>query len=374
MLSTGYVFRVPRSGLRVPGYVFRVPAYVFHVERMPVKPSLGKESHMARQSRSGTSKPRLGRGLSSLISSSADLTSAEGQYYSTSEAPPAESPPSSHGLREAPTSALDIPIDDISPNPYQPRREFDEASLADLAQSITRQGILQPLVVSPGNAQTDEKPYILIAGERRLRAARLAGLSAVPCVVRSATPEQMLEWALVENIQRSDLNPVERAEAYRDYMDRFGLTHAQVGERLGQPRTTVVNYLRVLDLGDDVQRMLRSGNLSFGHAKVLAGLVGDPGRQLSLARRVVSGYLSVRQLEALVGQGSSAETPAERVLPARPRPAYLRDTEERLTQAVGTRVSIRPGRAKHTGRIVVEYYSLDDFDRVAGLLGLATEA
>jgi len=270
---------------------------------------------------------------------------------------------------------VDIPLDDIASNPFQPRREFKEDELAELAASIVQQGMIQPLVVVKAQDPGADRPYVLVAGERRLRAARIASLAAVPCIIREADRRQMVEWALVENIQRADLNPLDRARAYREYMDRFSLTHAQAAERLGEPRATVTNYLRILDLEDSVQQMLLDDLLTFGHAKILAGLTGSPQRQVALAKRVAANKLSVRGLERLV-DGAKAPDEARPPAPAGDepgRPAYVRDLEEQLTRAVGTRVSIKPGRATNTGRIVIEYYSLDDFDRIGAALGLKPE-
>jgi len=332
---------------------------------------------MAPEARPPHLKPRLGRGLSSLIVSSTHAAGDAQHYRPVPEAPAVAQLPQPSPGSPVPQggAATEIPIDQIGPNPYQPRKDFRAEDLADLARSIAAQGILQPLLVARAEDPT-QQPYLLVAGERRIRAARLAGLHTVPCVVRQATKQQMLEWALVENIQRSDLNPVERAQAYREYMDRFSLTQADAAERLGQPRATVANYLRMLDLSDEIQRMIVDGHLSFGHAKVLAGLTTAPERQLALARRTASEGLSVRILERLVTNAAAegAVPVTEQPPPSgRTKPAYLRDLEEQLSRAVATRVTLLPGRAKHTGRIVVEYYSLDDFDRIAKLLGLRVE-
>ncbi|HAU37179.1 MAG TPA: chromosome partitioning protein ParB [Phycisphaerales bacterium] len=334
---------------------------------------------MAKQPKHIPPKPRLGRGLSSLISSSAALA-ADDPPVELAEAEPVAAPktrdyaPAVSPAQPARPAGepLEIPTGEICSNPYQPRREFREEDLADLAASIAQQGILQPLVVAANDGAQGDAAYVLIAGERRLRAAKRLGLERVPCVVRTATQRQMLEWALIENIQRSDLNPIERAKAYHEYMDRFQLTQAEAGERLGQPRTTVANYLRMLELSDDLQKMLVEGQLSFGHAKVLASLAGKSDVQLALARKVVRSALSVRQLEQLVARHlqPAAGQPARK---GRNKPPYLLDLEDQLTQAVGTHVSIVAGRAKHSGKIVIEYYSLDDFDRIAGRLGLRTE-
>ena len=310
-------------------------------------------------------KPRLGRGLSSLIGKTTFESDDKEYRHVTGLAPVAEAKPA-----DSATGPREVRIDEISPNPYQPRREFAAEELQDLARSITQQGILQPLIVTTNDQPGAASRYILIAGERRLRAAKLVGLSTVPCVVRQATGQQMLEWALIENIQRSDLNPVERAMAYREYIDRFNLTVAQGSERLGQPRTTISNYLRILELQSDIQQMITGGRLSFGHAKVIAGIVGNTALQLELSKRVEKEDLSVRQLEGLISASQAAGQAAATTKAPRTKPPYVLDLQEQLTQAVGTRVTIVQGRSKNAGRIVIDYYSLDDFDRIAAGLGL----
>lgn len=328
---------------------------------------------MAKDAASRPSKNRLGRGMSSfkglsnLIANSADVADPDATAASYASEP---APANASSASDAPPREL--PIDDVAPNPYQPRRHFAPEALAELAESIRQQGLIQPLVVVPAHHDDAEKPFVLVAGERRLRAARQAGLTEVPCVVRSASPQQMLEWAIIENIHRADLNPLERAHAYRDYLDRFDLSQAQAAERLGLPRSTISNHLRILDLHPDVQDHIASGALSFGHAKVLAGLLNDPDRQAQLANQAADNGLSVRQLEALIesakssGAGDSDDASSSK--PA--KPPYLIDIEEQLTRVVGTRVQVKPGRGKHAGKIVIDYYSLDDFDRLAGRLGL----
>lgn len=324
---------------------------------------------MAKRAKSIPSHSRLGRGLSSLIGpSSAAPAATSTELDAFAPAAPWLRP---RAGQTHPPLAREIPIDQIAPNPHQPRRRFDEAELAELTASILQQGILQPLLVARAKDAPPERPYVLIAGERRLRGARQAGLSAVPCLVREATEQQMLEWSLIENIQRSDLNPLERARAYRDYMDRFGLTQAQLAERTGEARASVANHLRILDLCDDVQGMLLEGALSFGHARALAALVGQPQRQRDLAGRITGRGLSVRQAEQLVAAArqagpEAAPPPARR----RAKAPYVLDMEAQLTRAVGTRVTILPGRARHSGRVVIDYYSLDDFDRIAAALGV----
>ncbi len=296
-------------------------------------------------------KRRLGRGLSSLIHTESEADQ-QGEYRGT---PPA-------GADSQPGKPAEVSVGRISPNPYQPRRGFDPEALAELAESIRRQGLLQPLVVS----RAADGEYTLIAGERRLRAAREAGLDTVPCILREPSRQEMLEWAIIENVHREDLNPIERARAYQEVIDRFDLTQSEVAQRLGVSRPGIANHLRLLDLDDNTQSLVAEGALSFGHAKVLAS-VEEPKRRRALAKRVVRDGLSVRKLERLAtapakdpgGAGSAQSVPA-----------YIRDLEERLTQRVGARVAIRPGRAKNTGRVVIDYYSLEDFDRIAGALGL----
>ncbi len=320
-------------------------------------------------------KPRLGRGLSSLITISASPTS----MAEHPRQPENKSAPDGAYIAEHPEAAppapvsQEISISDIGPNPYQPRRQFDQEELSRLAESIRRQGILQPLMVAPAGDPEAPKPFILVAGERRLRAARQAGLSSVPCVVRQAGREEMLEWALVENIHRSDLNPIERAEAYRQYMDRFKLSQMDVASRLGQPRSTIANHLRLLDLCDTAQRLIAEGLLSFGHAKVLAGLVGRPEIQTKLAEKTAAMGLSVRQLEEMLAAEKDTvggDIAAKATKAPHAKQPFLRDLEEQLSAGLGTRVTILPGRAKNTGRIVIGYGSLDEFDRICSALGV----
>jgi ParB family chromosome partitioning protein len=340
---------------------------VFHVEQR-----LSRWERMPSMSdRTKSRRPRLGRGLSSLIVNSADLAD-DRTYQHVTGLPPVgqfqlrRPQPAGEGM-------VQLPVADIGANPYQPRRDFDEADLAALADSIAREGILQPIVVAAAGEGDEEHRYRVVAGERRLRAARQAGLETVPCVVREATAQQMLQWALIENIQRTDLNPIERAEAYRAYVDRFDLTQAEAAEQLGQPRATVANYLRLLALPQSVQSRIAGGALSFGHAKVLASLTDEPERQERLARAAVDQGLSVRALEELIAAGDAPGPPnAERV--ASSKPAYLRDLEAQLSEAVGMHVTIRPGRARHTGRVVIRYGSLDDFDRLTAALGAKLES
>jgi ParB family chromosome partitioning protein len=216
--------------------------------------------------------------------------------------------------------------------------------------------------------------YEIVAGERRWRAARLAGLDEVPVIVRDATDEEMLELALVENIQREDLNTIDRAKAYRELRDRFGLGPDEVGERVGEDRSTVTNYLRLLDLAEPIQALVAGAQLSMGHARCLLG-VADPERRERLARSAVDNELSVRALEEIVRREKTGRgvRPADGAATPRELSPHIADLQHRFEDALKTKVTIREARAKGRGRIVIEYFSLDDFDRIAQKLGVGLE-
>lgn len=297
---------------------------------------------------------RLGRGIASIISTpSPDETKVHGLPPSPI-APPVG--PAGHQRLAM------VPLSSIRPNPAQPRRDFDEEALQGLAESIKRRGTLQPIAVRPA-----EGGFELIAGERRLRAAQMAGLESIPAVVRPVKDDDLLELALIENIQREDLNPVERALAYRNLNTRHNLSHEEIGARMGEDRATVSNYIRLLDLIPEVLQLVSSGELPMGHARALLG-ISDKKDQLSIARKIVGQGWSVRQTEAAIKKATEdvVKSPAKEV---KTRPAVA-DMERRLTDALGTRVSIKEGRRRHTGKITIEYFSLDDFDRVTGRLGV----
>lgn len=276
------------------------------------------------------------------------------------------SPPileSVRGLK--PTSRLaNIPVDAIRQNPLQPRRLFDESALASLAESIRERGTLQPVVVRPADGG-----YELIAGERRLRAAKMASLREIPAVIRASSEEELLELALIENVQRSDLNPVDRARAYRVLHETYGLSHEEIGRRMGEDRATVTNYIRMLGLSDEVLDMVAAGSLSLGHAKVILG-IPESVYQHGLAEKVVREHWSVRRLERVVAGQRGGGTAAAQVREPRPE---IGDMENRLSTLLGSKVRIQEGRRRHTGRIVIEYYGLDDFQRVTKLMGLPDE-
>jgi ParB family chromosome partitioning protein len=256
------------------------------------------------------------------------------------------------------------PIEDVHPCPDQPRQMFDEARLEELAQSIRTDGVIQPLVVRE-RAVTDGGGFLLIAGERRWRAAQRAGLHEVPVVVREASPAQAFEMALVENVQRADLNPIEEAEAYRRLSDEFGYTQEQLAERVGKDRTTITNALRLLKLPPAVRTLVQEGELSMGHARALLGLE-DAGAIDTLARKVVGRALSVRATEELVRRERTAvDEPAPKPVE---KSASVKDLEQKLTRALGAKVAVHDRGGDKGGRIEIPYGNLDDLDRILEIL------
>lgn len=252
---------------------------------------------------------------------------------------------------EQESQVRDIPLKDIDINQSQPRKAFDEQSLQELAQSIREVGLLQPILVTEHRNR-----YRIVAGERRFRAARLAGLTAVPCIVREFTANEQMEAALVENLQREDLNAIEEAQAVQALMQAAGYTQEQVAQRLGKSRPAVANLLRLLALPEAIQQMVLAGALSQGHARALAA-VADPARQLRLAQRVVKEGLSVRELEQLCAQ--QAPRPQRRS----PRPApELQDLAERLRQAVGVKTQVDGNLTK--GKVTLFYQTQDELETI----------
>ncbi|WP_448594850.1 ParB/RepB/Spo0J family partition protein [Thermoflexus hugenholtzii] len=249
---------------------------------------------------------------------------------------------------------LEVPIEAIAPNPHQPRRQIDEAELEELAQSIREHGLLQPLIVT--QTQADPPRYTLIAGERRWRAAQRAGLTTVPVVVREVAPQQMLELALVENLQRADLNPIEEAQAYRYLIEQFGLTHEEVARRVGRSRATITNALRLLQLPPSIQAHLMEGRITEGHARALL-MLPHPAQQEMVLRRILEEGLSVRATEALARR-LQGQRPARRKTAS--LPPGLAELEGRLRQALGTKV--RLSHHRKGGRIVIYYYSEEELE------------
>jgi ParB family chromosome partitioning protein len=267
---------------------------------------------------------------------------------------------------------MEIPVDQITPNPHQPRRQFNEQALAELAASIKSTGLIQPIVVRAAGTG-----YEIIAGERRWRAARIAGLTSIPALVRAVDRFTQAQIALVENIQREDLNPMDRARAYQDVIALVGLTQGELAGRLGVERSGIANHLRLLMLPRPVQAMVADGSLSVGHAKVLAG-VSDQVEQERYAQLVLSQGLSVRNLERAIESDNPASAPAAASAatsahPATGSAAHLPDLEQALTRQLGLRVQVRAGKVKGRGRLILHYATLDEFDGLMTRMGVRIE-
>ncbi len=296
----------------------------------------------------------LGRGLNALI---------EGSYEKKGDRPGerlVSHPVNSVGL---------ISVDHIEVNPYQPRTHFDQEALRELAESIRVQGIIQPVTVR----QTGTNAYQLISGERRLQASKLAGLDTIPAYIRKADDQQMLEMALIENIQRENLNAIEIALSYQRLLSECNLRQEELGDRVGKNRSTVTNYLRLLKLPPDVQIGLRDAEISMGHARALIGL-DDARLQVELFRKTVAEELSVRRVEELVRGGFGRTTNAAsngNPTPGTAQPvvpvAELRRTERHLTDRFGSRVQVRPG-PKGSGEIKIAFDSVEDMQRILHIL------
>jgi ParB family chromosome partitioning protein len=289
----------------------------------------------------------LGRGLSALM---ADIEPAA----ETSASP------------AAPRSARTLPIDKLFPNPDQPRRQFDAESMEELRNSIKSKGVIQPLIVRQRGASETE--FEIVAGERRWRAAQAAGVHEVPVIIRELSDEDVLEIAIIENIQRADLNPLEEAAGYEQLMTRFGHTQEKLAQALGKSRSHIANLLRLLNLPDVVKKAVSDGKLSSGHARAL---VTAPDPTL-LAGQVVRNGLSVRETEKLVRDALNPEAAPKKTSPSKPSsPAKDADTkalEADLSAALGMKVAINHQAGKDSGTVSISYGTLDDLDRLCGVL------
>jgi len=286
-----------------------------------------------------TAKPRLARGLNALLG----------------DAPPA----AANGIAR-------LAVEKIAENPYQPRKQFDAEELAALAASVKAHGVLQPLVVR----QTGDT-YQLIAGERRLRAAKDAGLADVPVHVVAFDDQQVFEAALVENIQRADLNPIEKAQAFKAYIDRYHITQDQLGARLGLDRSTISNLVGLLNMHTEIQDAVRNGQLTMGHAKVLKGVL-DIEQQVSFAREAILKNYSVQALDMLIKQqriaaASVVLVPKPERTPTAEKTAHVKGIEDDLRQRLAVKIEIKV-RAKDKGQIVLGFDSNDDFERIVQAL------
>lgn len=308
--------------------------------------------------KTGRQRRHLGRGLEALIG---PITKLAGQTSSAPDTGEAHNFPPDKDLQKSMRQVL---IEAVKPNPYQPRTSYNDEDLRELADSIRAKGVIQPILV-----RETSTGFELIAGERRLRAARLAGLEDIPALVRQANDAEMIELALIENIHRSDLNPVDRALAYQKYLNSFSLTQSEASERLGEDRSVIANYLRLLDLPEEIKLMLIDGRLTMGHARAILALPTDELRN-KLANRALAGRLSVREVERLVRRAliGSAEAKTKVI----ETPPHIIDLEKRLQEILGTKVTISTRKRGHRGRIIIDFYSLDEFDRLTEKMGLSS--
>ena len=257
---------------------------------------------------------------------------------------------------------VELEISEIRPNPYQPRKTFNEEALEELAKSIKKSGVFQPIIVRKSSV----KGYEIIAGERRYRASKLAKKIEIPAIIREFNEEQMMEVAVLENLQREDLTPLEEAEAYNTLMEKLNLTQTQVSERLGKSRPYIANYLRLLGLPGKVKLMLQDGSLSMGQARTLLA-VKDEQKLIELAEKTVKEGLTVRQLEQLVAQ-INGKKPKKAKKQANPYELYIKQTENLLQEKFGTKVAVKSNAKSGKGKIEIDYLSIDDFNRIMDIL------
>lgn len=298
-------------------------------------------------------RPALGRGLGALIPSA--------------PTPKPEPDATAQGSDRDPGPGLrTLPIEELSPSPDQPRKHFDETALNELAESIKANGIIQPIVVTPAPASVGTR-YLIVAGERRWRAAQRAGLHDVPVVVRQTEEAERLELALVENIQRADLDAIEEARAFAQLIDVRGYTQDALAERVGKDRSTISNALRLLRLPEKVQTMVHAGQLSMGHARALLGL-SDDRAMIEVAKQVVADGLSVRATETAVRKRATDEQPPKPDDAGERRKIIVGELENRLRRRLGVRVKLRAKGSKGAGTLEVPYASLDELDRVLKMI------
>lgn len=273
------------------------------------------------------------------------------------------------GGAASPSGFVTVEVSRVMGNRYQPRRLVHDSGLASLADSIRRTGLMQPIVVRPAPGEAGARGYEweLVAGERRLRAAEMAGVQRLPALVRTLTDEESAEWALVENVQREDLNPMDRALAFERLAREFKMTQSQIAERVGLDRSTVSNLMRLLELEESIREMVAEGELSMGHARALLGWPAGP-RRAQLAERVVSEGWSVRKLE-LAFRGTMREMHL-RQDPTNLRSAPVVEIEKQLSEHLGTKVTIRVDKSGKKGRVIIGFYGVDHFEGVLAKMGM----
>ncbi|KRM68193.1 Spo0J-like protein [Apilactobacillus ozensis DSM 23829 = JCM 17196] len=270
-------------------------------------------------------------------------------------------------INENEEQVTEISIDKLHPNPFQPRTEFDTAALDDLAQSIKKSGVFQPIIVR--NDDSHSKEYQILAGERRYRASKLAGKETIPAIIRPISDEQMMEIAVVENLQREDLSPLEEAEAYATLMDKLHLTQAQVSQRLGKSRPYIANYLRLLKLPREVRLLLKADKLSMGQARTLLA-IKDEHKLIKLAHATVANNLTVRQLEQLIN--SENKSKASQAKPRTKKSPFVHDAEQQLQDLFGTSVLLNASKSGK-GKIEIDYSSNQDLNRILQILNISLD-
>lgn len=265
--------------------------------------------------------------------------------------------------KEADEKVEELQLDEIRPNPYQPRKNFDEENLKDLSDSIRKNGVFQPIIVRKSSVMG----YEIIAGERRFRASKLAGKDSIPAIVRAIDDEQMMEVAVLENLQREDLSPLEEAEAYSTLMKNLKITQSELSERLGKSRPYIANYLRLLDLPREVKAFVQDGKLSMGQARTLLALK-DKDKLVELAKRTVKENYTVRQLEQIVNDmNGKKKVKKDRKKKLSP---YLLQSQDRLQEKFGTKVAIKANEKTGKGKIEINYLSTEDFNRILDVLNI----
>jgi len=325
------------------------------------------------KSKDEKSARRLGRGLSSLVSEPVRVSPPAENATAGQESVPAESTPPLSMDSNATHSLRNLRIEAIIPNRSQPRKRFTEETLDALASSIRMSGLLQPIVVRPlpangGEGAPEGAAWELIAGERRWRASQRAGLAVIPAVVTRASDREAAEWALVENIQREDLNAMERAAALKRLRDDFGLTQAQVAEQVGLERATVANLIRLTELEPEIASLVESGALGAGHGKALLAIPPGPKR-VRAAERAASGGWSVRRLEF-----EASDDQKTNAAPVRGKSAHIRELEKHIGDALGTKCAIKQSANGKSGTVTISYFDLEHFEGLLERLGVSDAA
>lgn len=323
-----------------------------------------------------TKQRRLGRGLTSLISTPVEVETTSEEIPGIKQNTPAlatshdvNTPLESHTHPDDSHKIVMLRVGDILPRPGQPRQHFDEESLRQLAESIRSAGLMQPILVRRGKG--DQK-YEIIAGERRWRAAEMINLETIPAILREVDDERTAEWSLIENIQREDLNPIERAEAFMRLINEYGMTHQELAARLGLDRTNITNHLRLNELDSFCKGAIRDGRLTMGHGKVLLGITNNEVRR-SLAENSVRSGWSVRETERRARNIKSSPeklTSTTRNMPLSPQ---LENLQRRLGEHLGTKVKIIPGRKSGSGKLVIDFFDIDHFEGIMRLLQFESE-